>query len=55
VGAIRERVVADAGRAVVRPALTLTLSCDHRVLDGARGAAFLHDLVVTIENGEAIA
>jgi pyruvate dehydrogenase E2 component (dihydrolipoamide acetyltransferase) len=55
VGAIRERVVASEGRAVVKPTLALTLSCDHRVLDGARGAAFLHDLVVTIENGEGIA
>jgi pyruvate dehydrogenase E2 component (dihydrolipoamide acetyltransferase) len=54
VGAIRERVFAHEGQVVVRPGLTLTLSCDHRVLDGARGAAFLHDLVATIENGEAI-
>ncbi|NOY10225.1 MAG: 2-oxo acid dehydrogenase subunit E2 [Spirochaetes bacterium] len=31
------------------PAVKLTLSCDHRVIDGAAGAAFLHDLKECIE------
>jgi pyruvate dehydrogenase E2 component (dihydrolipoamide acetyltransferase) len=33
----------------VRQAMTLTLGCDHRVVDGAVGAAFLADLVASIE------
>jgi pyruvate dehydrogenase E2 component (dihydrolipoamide acetyltransferase) len=44
VGAITDRVVAVDGRAAVRPMVTLTLSCDHRVIDGARAAMFLSDL-----------
>ena len=45
VGAIADRVVAIDGAPAVRPMVTLTLSCDHRVVDGARGAAFLNDIV----------
>jgi pyruvate dehydrogenase E2 component (dihydrolipoamide acetyltransferase) len=41
VGALADRVVARDGQPTVRPLLTLSLSCDHRVLDGARGAQFL--------------
>lgn len=41
VGALADRVVALAGQPAVRPVLTLSLSCDHRVIDGARGAQFL--------------
>ncbi len=54
VGTIADRVVpvgagSDA-RPGVRPMMTLTLSCDHRVVDGARGAEFLRDLVEAIGN-----
>jgi pyruvate dehydrogenase E2 component (dihydrolipoamide acetyltransferase) len=49
VGRIADRVVAQEGRAVVCPRMTLTLSCDHRVVDGARGAEFLRDLAAAIE------
>jgi pyruvate dehydrogenase E2 component (dihydrolipoamide acetyltransferase) len=49
VGRIRDRVVAVDGRALVRPCLGLTLSCDHRVLDGARAARFLDTLARVIE------
>jgi len=45
VGAMADRVVPVPGGIGVRPMMTITLSCDHRVLDGARGAAFMHDLV----------
>ena len=45
VGAIADRVAAVDGRPAVRPMMTLTLSCDHRVVDGVRAAAFLKDLV----------
>jgi pyruvate dehydrogenase E2 component (dihydrolipoamide acetyltransferase) len=48
VGAITDRVVAVDGKAVVRPMLTLTLSSDHRVVDGATAAAFLKDVVAEI-------
>jgi pyruvate dehydrogenase E2 component (dihydrolipoamide acetyltransferase) len=44
VGAILDRVVAIQGQPAVRPMMTLTLSCDHRVADGARAALFLGDL-----------
>jgi pyruvate dehydrogenase E2 component (dihydrolipoamide acetyltransferase) len=45
VGAITPRVIAVDGVAVVRPMMTITLSSDHRVVDGARAAAFMTDLV----------
>jgi pyruvate dehydrogenase E2 component (dihydrolipoamide acetyltransferase) len=48
VGAIADRVVAIDGQPSVRSMMTLTLSCDHRVADGARGALFLDDLVNAI-------
>jgi pyruvate dehydrogenase E2 component (dihydrolipoamide acetyltransferase) len=49
VGAIADRVVAVDGKPAVRPMMTLTLSCDHRVADGARGAMFLNDLATAIQ------
>jgi pyruvate dehydrogenase E2 component (dihydrolipoamide acetyltransferase) len=45
VGAISDRVVAVDGMIGVRPMMTLTLSSDHRLVDGARAAQFLHDVV----------
>ena len=45
VGAIADRVVAVDGMIGVRPTMNLTLSSDHRVVDGARAAAFLNDVV----------
>jgi pyruvate dehydrogenase E2 component (dihydrolipoamide acetyltransferase) len=44
VGTISERVVPLEGKPGVRPMMTLTLSSDHRVVDGARAAEFLSDL-----------
>ncbi|HEX5547561.1 MAG TPA: dihydrolipoamide acetyltransferase family protein [Ktedonobacterales bacterium] len=41
VGALVDRVIPVDGQPAVRPTITLTLSCDHRVVDGARGAQFL--------------
>ena len=49
VGRIAERVVAVQGQPTVQPMLTLTLSCDHRVVDGARGAQFLSAVADLIE------
>jgi pyruvate dehydrogenase E2 component (dihydrolipoamide acetyltransferase) len=48
VGAITERVVPVDGHPAIRPMMTLTLSSDHRVVDGARAAEFLRDLVNAI-------
>jgi pyruvate dehydrogenase E2 component (dihydrolipoamide acetyltransferase) len=50
VGAIADRVVAVQGKPAVRPMMTLTISCDHRVVDGARAATFLSDLSGAFEN-----
>ena len=44
VGRIADKVVAIDGQPAVRPMMTLTLSGDHRVMDGARAAEFLSDL-----------
>jgi pyruvate dehydrogenase E2 component (dihydrolipoamide acetyltransferase) len=51
VGAIVERVVARDAQVVIRPVMTITLSSDHRVVDGARAAAFLNDLVAALQQG----
>ena len=50
VGRIAERVVPVNGQAVIRPMIVMTLSCDHRVVDGARAAQFLDDLAIHIED-----
>ncbi|HET8922638.1 MAG TPA: dihydrolipoamide acetyltransferase family protein [Candidatus Acidoferrum sp.] len=44
VGTISERVVPVDGKPGVRPMMTMTLSSDHRVVDGARASEFLSDL-----------
>src|SRR5213594_508371 len=44
VGRIADRVIALNGQPAVRPMMTLTLSGDHRVVDGAQAALFLNDL-----------
>ena len=51
VGGIRKQVVVGPGDAlVVRPLMRMTLSCDHRIVDGAVGAAFLKDLKDMMED-----
>jgi pyruvate dehydrogenase E2 component (dihydrolipoamide acetyltransferase) len=50
VGAIAPKVVVDGeGNMAVRQRMRMTLSCDHRVIDGATGAAFLQTLVGFLE------
>jgi len=49
VGRIKERPAVVDGRLTVRPTMFLTLSLDHRILDGAEGARFLGRLVALIE------
>ena len=50
VGRIIDQVVPMDGKPVIRPMLTINLSFDHRVIDGARGAHFLQTLSNLIEN-----
>jgi len=49
VGRIAERVVPIEGQPSVQPMMVLNLSCDHRVVDGARGAQFLAALANLVE------
>jgi len=45
VGAIKDQVVATGGFIGIKPLMNLTLTSDHRVIDGARAAEFLNDVV----------
>lgn len=54
VGAAEERVVVRDGAAAVARIMTLTLSVDHRVVDGAVGAAFLATLRQLIERPDSL-
>jgi pyruvate dehydrogenase E2 component (dihydrolipoamide acetyltransferase) len=49
VGAIEERPVVEAGEIAVRPRMELTLSCDHRAVDGATASEFLAALKELLE------
>jgi pyruvate dehydrogenase E2 component (dihydrolipoamide acetyltransferase) len=49
VGSGEERAVAREGKIVAATIMTVTMSCDHRVIDGATGARFLQTLKVFIE------
>ncbi|OLC04881.1 MAG: hypothetical protein AUH78_10475 [Gemmatimonadetes bacterium 13_1_40CM_4_69_8] len=50
VGTITPKPVVVDGQVVPRRRLRLTMSCDHRVIDGATGAAFLKTLKEMLEN-----
>ncbi len=50
VGAIEEKPVVENGQVVAGKMLSLMLSCDHRVVDGAIGAEFLRTLRAFLEN-----
>jgi pyruvate dehydrogenase E2 component (dihydrolipoamide acetyltransferase) len=54
VGSIVEQAVVKQGVIVPGRRLRLTMSCDHRVIDGATGAAFLRTLKGMLENPLAI-
>ncbi len=49
IGATRDVPVVKDGAIVAGLRMTLTLSCDHRVVDGATGAAFLGDVRALLE------
>jgi pyruvate dehydrogenase E2 component (dihydrolipoamide acetyltransferase) len=50
VGAVTDKVVAVNGEMKIRPRMRITLSCDHRVIDGATGAQFLQTLKSYLED-----
>ena len=50
VGSIVQKPVVMNGQVEARRRLRLTMSCDHRVIDGATGAAFLKTLKQMLEN-----
>jgi pyruvate dehydrogenase E2 component (dihydrolipoamide acetyltransferase) len=50
VGATRDRVVPHDGELHVLPVMTMTLTCDHRAVDGATGAEFLRTIRSFLED-----
>lgn len=50
VGAIKQVPVVKGGQVVPGNVMRVTLSCDHRVVDGATGSAFLQTLKANLEN-----
>ena len=50
IGTGEEKLVVVDGEAVVRQRVRLTMSCDHRIIDGAVGAKFLQTLRRLVEN-----
>ena len=49
VGSIEERPVVENGELVARPLMAMTLTCDHRAVDGAKAAEFLRELKSLLE------
>jgi pyruvate dehydrogenase E2 component (dihydrolipoamide acetyltransferase) len=49
VGSIEERPQAVGGELVVAPTMTMTLTCDHRAIDGSEGAEFLRTVKTLVE------
>ncbi len=54
VGSISDRVIPIDGKPGVRPVMTMTLSSDHRVVDGARAAEFLNELADAIREPQKL-
>ena len=50
VGSIMQKPVVKNGEIVVGNVMKITLSCDHRVVDGATGAVFLQELKAKLED-----
>ncbi len=49
VGSIEDRPVVEGGELVARPTMELTLTCDHRAVDGAPASEFLRELKAFLE------
>ncbi|MCJ7630234.1 MAG: 2-oxo acid dehydrogenase subunit E2, partial [Longimicrobiales bacterium] len=54
VGGIEDTPVVEDGQVAVRPLMKVTMSCDHRVIDGATGARFLQTLKEMLEEPATI-
>ena len=54
VGAVEPRPVVVDGQVVVQSRMRITMSCDHRVIDGAQGSRFLGTLKGFLEEPAAI-
>jgi len=54
VGAVEDTPMASNGGVVVKPVMKVTMSCDHRVVDGATGARFLQTLKEMLEEPAVI-
>ena len=50
VGAVQPKAVVRGTETVVRQMMRVTMSCDHRVIDGATGAKFLQSFKKILEN-----
>jgi pyruvate dehydrogenase E2 component (dihydrolipoamide acetyltransferase) len=50
IGAVEKKQVVVKGELEIRSRLRVTMSCDHRVIDGAIGARFLQTLRRMLEN-----
>jgi pyruvate dehydrogenase E2 component (dihydrolipoamide acetyltransferase) len=50
VGGIKETAIVKNGQLIPGHVMKVTLSCDHRVVDGATGSAFLRTLKQLLEN-----
>lgn len=55
IGRIRDEVVVRGGGFFAAKLMSLTLSADHRHIDGAAGAAFMKDLKEILENAQVLA
>jgi len=49
VGSVLQKPVVDEGEIRVGRRMKMTISCDHRVMDGAMGARYLQDLKRLLE------
>jgi pyruvate/2-oxoglutarate dehydrogenase complex dihydrolipoamide acyltransferase (E2) component len=54
VGRVRDRVCAVDGKPLVRPTMQLTLTIDHRALDGAKAARLIHAIRQQLEDATAL-
>jgi len=50
VGSIEDRAAVIDGELSVVPTLTMTLTCDHRAIDGSEGAEFLRTVKQLVES-----
>jgi pyruvate dehydrogenase E2 component (dihydrolipoamide acetyltransferase) len=55
VGAIQERPIVRRGEVGIAPTMALSLTCDHRILDGLSAAAVLQTIVEHVEKPELLA